>query len=188
MRKIKRIIEKLVFKIFYSTSYPKIAKWYKKKGVSIGYNVNLVNVVIDSRNYKLIKIGNNVTISNSTILVHDASMSKYLGWTKIAGVTIGSNVFIGYGCTILPGINIGNNVIIGAGTVVSKDIPSNSVVVGSKINIVSSFEEFLAKETDSIKNSVKFEDFKHKSDSDAYLHTVKEKLKDEIGYYKSFDI
>jgi acetyltransferase-like isoleucine patch superfamily enzyme len=43
---------------------------------------------------------------------------------------IGNNVRIGSNATILP-VTIGDNVIIGAGSVVTKDIPSNTVVKGN---------------------------------------------------------
>lgn len=43
---------------------------------------------------------------------------------------IGNNVRIGSNATILP-VNIGDNVVIGAGAVVTKDIPSNTIVKGN---------------------------------------------------------
>lgn len=46
------------------------------------------------------------------------------------GASIGSNV------TILPGITIGENVLIGAGSVVTKDIPSCSVVAGNPAKVI----------------------------------------------------
>ena len=46
-------------------------------------------------------------------------------------VTIGDNVWIGGSVTILAGVTIGDNVTIGAGSVVTRDIPSNVVAVGS---------------------------------------------------------
>lgn len=45
-------------------------------------------------------------------------------------VIIGNNVWIGEKATILPNVVIGNNVIIAANSVVTKDIPSNTVVGG----------------------------------------------------------
>lgn len=45
-------------------------------------------------------------------------------------VWIGNNVWMGARCFIRAGVTIGDNVVIGAGTVVTKDIPSNSVVFG----------------------------------------------------------
>ena len=49
---------------------------------------------------------------------------------------IGRNCFIGVRATILPGVRIGDEVVVGASTVVTKDIPSNCVVVGNPGRIV----------------------------------------------------
>ena len=43
-------------------------------------------------------------------------------------VVVEDNVWIGEGVCILPGVRIGRNSIIGANAVVTKDVPSNSVV------------------------------------------------------------
>ena len=37
-------------------------------------------------------------------------------------------------------VNIGNNVIIGAGSVVTKNIPSNSIVAGNPARIIKEIE------------------------------------------------
>ena len=49
---------------------------------------------------------------------------------------IGDNCKIGAGAKILGGVIIGNNVTIGANTVVTKDIPDNTVVVGTGMRII----------------------------------------------------
>lgn len=46
------------------------------------------------------------------------------------GVKIGSNVWIGAGCTILDGVEIGNGAVVAAGAVVHKDVPVNALVAG----------------------------------------------------------
>lgn len=48
-----------------------------------------------------------------------------------APITIGENVWIGYGCIIAKGVTIGDNSVIGAGSVVVKDIPANVIAAGS---------------------------------------------------------
>ena len=53
-----------------------------------------------------------------------------------ADVRIGDNCFIGNGAILLPGITIGNEVIVGAGAVVTKDVPSNSIVAGNPAKII----------------------------------------------------
>lgn len=96
--------------------------------VRMGHNVDIIDSFVDVTRPDLVTIGNNVTITGSMILTHDASTQKSLGFTKTAPVVIGSDVFIGHGSIILPGVTIGNNVTVGAGSVVRKDIPDDSVV------------------------------------------------------------
>lgn len=45
-------------------------------------------------------------------------------------IVIENDVWIGYGAIILPGVNIGQGSVIAAGSVVTKDVPSYSVVAG----------------------------------------------------------
>ena len=52
------------------------------------------------------------------------------------GITIGNNVWIGDKATVLSNVNIGDNVIIGANSVVTNDIPSNSVAVGTPARVI----------------------------------------------------
>lgn len=56
--------------------------------------------------------------------------------TRTAPVRIGNNVWIGGGAVILPGVTIGDNTVIGAGSVVTRDIPADSVAVGSPCRVI----------------------------------------------------
>ena len=51
-------------------------------------------------------------------------------------VTIGSNVWLGAAVVVLPGVSVGDDSIIGAGSVVTRDIPSGVVAVGSPCRVV----------------------------------------------------
>jgi acetyltransferase-like isoleucine patch superfamily enzyme len=51
-------------------------------------------------------------------------------------VIIRKNVWIGEGVVIMPNVEIGENTVIGANSVVTKDIPSNSVVGGIPAKII----------------------------------------------------
>lgn len=122
------------------------ADQWRARGVTIGENFDAPDSTIDYCFGHLVTIGNNVTVSGTTILAHDGSTKKFLGYSKVAPVTIGDNVFIGYGCIVLPGVTIGSNVIVGAGTVISKDIPDNVVVVqgtDTTYRVLYSFEEYI---------------------------------------------
>lgn len=58
------------------------------------------------------------------------------GYEYAFPVTIGSNVWIGGNTVINPGVSIGDNSVIGSGSVVTKDIPSNVIAVGSPCKII----------------------------------------------------
>lgn len=131
----------------------KAVKNLLRKGMKVGQNVHVYNSFIDAEYYNLIEIGSNVTITNATILAHDASTQKFLGYTKIGGVKIGDNVFIGYGSIILPGTQIGNDVIIGAGTVVRGEIPNDSVVIGNPGHVVCKTSEYVKSNKEKLTNT-----------------------------------
>ncbi len=119
-----------------------------KRGLKIGTNLTRMSgVIIDPSHCWHISVGNNVVLApNVHILAHDTSTKPFLGYTKVADVNIGNQVFIGAGTIVLPGVNIGNNVIIGAGSVVSKSIPDNSVALGVPAKVICNIDEYLSKE------------------------------------------
>lgn len=133
-----------------------------KQGMKVGKNFErLNNVLIDDSHAWLIEIGDNVTLAPRVhILVHDASTKKFLGYTKIGRVSIGSNVFVGAETVILPGVTIGSNVVIGANSTVTRDIPDNTVAAGSPASVLCSLEDYLDKEKKRMEqNPVYSEDF-----------------------------
>ena len=136
------IINKIIRKLF--TQQSEIKK-YRNLGVKIGSNCNFYSVFIDRCFSHLITIGNNVTITHSTLIAHDASTKRPLGYSKVGKITIGDDVFIGHGSIILGNTSIGNKVIIGAGSVVCKNIPENSVACGNPIRIICTYDEYIKK-------------------------------------------
>lgn len=119
-------------------------KALKKMGLTIGSGCSIMGgVKIDYGHCKHIIIGNNVTLApNVYILAHDASTYKLIGYTRIGKVIIEDNVFIGANTTVLPNVKIGRNSIIGAGSVVSKNIPANSVAIGSPAKVIKKLEDY----------------------------------------------
>ena len=98
-------------------------KYLRSKGITIGEDVTFhcpKDTRVDITDPHLLTIGNHVNLTGPiTILTHDYGWSVVKGKTgEILGnkkpVTIGNNVFVGWGATILCGTTIEDNVIIGA--------------------------------------------------------------------------
>ncbi|ATB64102.1 glycosyl transferase family 1 [Pseudomonas mosselii] len=51
-------------------------------------------------------------------------------------VVIGHDVWIGRCAIILPGVTVGNGAVVGAGAVVTRDIPSYAIAVGSPAKVI----------------------------------------------------
>ncbi len=105
--------------------------------------LDLHNSVIIERGLNLdrlypqgIHVGKNTLIaSRVTIMSHD-HCKRINNQPLLADVYIGKNCFIAVGATIMPGVRIGDEVIVGAGSVVTKDVPSNTVVAGNPARII----------------------------------------------------
>lgn len=59
---------------------------------------------------------------------------------KIGDITIGADCWIGAGAIILCGVSVGDLSVIGAGSVVTKDVPSGSVVCGVPARVIRHIE------------------------------------------------
>ena len=127
--------------------------------MKIGENFNIQKeVVLDDSHCWLITIGNNVTLAPRVhVLCHDASTKFFLNYTKIGPVTIGNNVFVGASTTILPSVMIGDNVIIASNSVVTKDIPTNSMVAGVPAKIIGRVSDYIEEQKKSLKTSPCFD-------------------------------
>jgi acetyltransferase-like isoleucine patch superfamily enzyme len=83
-------------------------------------------------------VGHNVTFINDKIpraTNPDGSMQNETDW-KIVETFVKNGASIGSSATILCGVTIGENSIVGAGAVVTKDVPSNTVVAGVPAKII----------------------------------------------------
>lgn len=118
-----------------------------KRGMKLGKNFSRQQgCFLDPTHCFLISIGDDVTMSlRVTVLAHDASTKKTLGYTKIGQVYIGNHVFIGANSTILPGVSIGDYAVIGAGSVVTHDVPACTVVAGVPARLICSIDEYTAR-------------------------------------------
>ena len=69
---------------------------------------------------------------DAVILAHDLTRLLH------TDTYIGRNCFIGARSIIMPGIHIGDECIVGSGSVVTKDVPSHSIVGGNPARIIRS--------------------------------------------------
>lgn len=58
------------------------------------------------------------------------------GWQYDGPITIGDDCWFGGSVIVLPNVTIGDNVVVGAGSVVTKDVPSNTIVAGNPARII----------------------------------------------------
>ena len=61
----------------------------------------------------------------------------------VALVRIGNNVWIGEGVIVMPGVMIGDGCVIGVHSIISKNIPANTIAVGSPAKVVKQYNENL---------------------------------------------
>lgn len=89
--------------------------------------------------YGGITFGSNIVVSRGCI-IESAGLKIHNGLNFNSHVAkpikIGDNVWFGANVIVLGGVTIGNNCIIGAGTTVSKDLESNSKLVGQSNRIL----------------------------------------------------
>ena len=88
-----------------------------------------------------VKFGPNVSTFAATHPTEVQARRDGIDYSK--EVTIGNDCWIGGHTVILPGVTIGDGVTIGASSVVTKDIPSYSIAVGSPARVVKKLEHSL---------------------------------------------
>ena len=122
-------------------------------GLKLGHGCEFKqDVIIDPGHCWLIEIGNHVTLAPRVhVLAHDASTKRLIGFTRIAKVKIGDNVFVGAGTIILPGVTIGSNVVIGAGSIVTHDIPDNSLAFGNPCTVIKPIDVYIREQKEALK-------------------------------------
>lgn len=114
------------------------------EGVSIQQNLHLTcaNRIEIGKNTA---IAANVTITDIHHPYTDVNIPIENQDIEVKEVVIGDDCKIYNGAVILPGIHVGRHVTIGANSVVTKSVPSYSVVVGAPAKVVKSFDKRLNK-------------------------------------------
>ncbi len=86
---------------------------------------------LDKTNPKGVHIGDESYVASGAIIFsHDFSRGLH------RDTYIGKRCFIGANAIIMCGVRIGDEVVVGSGAVVTKDVPSNSIVVGNPARVI----------------------------------------------------
>ena len=112
-----------------------------QKNASIGKNCKISShtficegVYIDDNVF----VGHNVTFINDKhprSVNEEGTMQTESNW-EVIETFVKKGASIGSSSTILCGITIGENAIVGAGAVVTKDVPSNTIVAGVPAKVI----------------------------------------------------
>jgi len=84
-------------------------------------------------------LGPNVTLATAGHPILPELREK--GYQYNMPIRIGRNCWLGAGVIVLPGVTIGDNVVVGAGSVVTHDLPSNVVAVGTPCRVLREVSE-----------------------------------------------
>ncbi|MDE7208425.1 MAG: sugar O-acetyltransferase [Clostridia bacterium] len=112
------------------------------QNITIGKNV-FINSGCCFQDQGGIEIGDNVLIGQQVVIAtlnHDL-MPKDRANMSPAPIKICDDVWIGAHATILSGVTIGKGAVVAAGAVVTKDVPSNTVVAGVPAKIIKIIKE-----------------------------------------------
>ncbi len=95
--------------------------------------------------YEKVTIGKKVLFGPNVIIMDcdghppNRNLPETVENLTIAPITIGNNVWIGYGAVILKGVTIGDNSIIGINSIVTKSVPPNSIAVGQPAKVIKTY-------------------------------------------------
>ena len=97
----------------------------------------------------MIKIGDNVQITKGVrFFTHGgghAIRSRYPDFDVFGKIEVKDWAYIGSNALIMPGVTIGEGSIIAAGSVITKSVPSKTVVGGNPAKVLCSVDEYIDK-------------------------------------------
>jgi len=147
--KLNMFRRKWIRKHLDSDSYP--MNLFPVESVDIGYgSYGELNIITFDNKSKL-WIGNNVSIAQNVYFMLDVEhylnhVSTYPFRNKILNggaesfskgdITVGDDVWIGFGATILSGVHIGQGAVIASGAVVTTDVPPYTIVGGIPAKVI----------------------------------------------------
>ena len=142
----------------------KLSKFINLYGCEIGDDTKIGAFVEVQKNAKIgkrckisshtficegVTIEDNVFVGHSVTFINDAypraanldgTLKTDEDW-KVEPTLVKKGASIGSGSTILSKVTIGENAIVGAGSVVTKDVPANTIVVGTPARVLRSLDQ-----------------------------------------------
>lgn len=147
IRKIKRI--------WYVYIKKDTTKFARMLGVRVGEHGQILTDPVKAFGTEpwLVTLGDHVDVTADVqFLTHEGGiwvargLKKELNeYDKFAPIKVGNNVMIGIRSIIMPGVTIGDNVIIAANSIVTKDVPSNSIIGGMPAKKISDLDKFMSR-------------------------------------------
>ncbi|WP_458449409.1 serine acetyltransferase [Fibrobacter sp.] len=133
-RKNTSFLLKLLYSLAYYRKLLSLRKQSLKTGIFISPNTCGAGLLLPHpgsiRISGIVRMGENCTILPSVLFGRRRPEAT-------GNIVVGDDCYFGAGSTIIGPLTIGNNVTIGAGAVVTKDMPSNSVVGGIPAKVIS---------------------------------------------------
>lgn len=108
--------------------------------IRVGHNV-FVNQNCTFYDLGGLDIGDDVMIGPNVSIIttgHPLEPSQRRAATIGKPIAIGRNVWIAAGATIIGGVTVGENSVVAAGSVVTKNVPSNTLVGGNPARVIRS--------------------------------------------------
>lgn len=117
---------------------------YRLLGVEVGKGVFISwKAKIDTTYRHSIVIEDGVYITFGAILLsHEHTVYRMKGKETDNGrgfIRVCKNAFIGANAIVLRNVTVGENAVVAAGAIVTKDVPSNSIVAGNPAKLVREF-------------------------------------------------
>jgi len=148
--KLSRLLKLFTTPLYMVYAYLYPVSYAKKIGVSCHKDLKIYgpSYYMFSAEPYLVTLGKNVHISREASFVcHDGStlpFRKDIPDLELAAeIKVGNNIFIGTGAIILAGVTIGDNSVVGARAVVTKDVPSGSIVAGNPARVIKTTKDFI---------------------------------------------